>query len=243
MHIRLPFRVSARRSAGLLIAAVLLGVPAVALANHDFPDVTNSNPFHDDISAIAHAGITSGFGDGNYHPADPITRQAMAAFMHRGLSSVSISVGTTLPGSNIILPPAMALSTSLQAVRSLTITVPGSNNAFMPSQKVHLVGRVAFNASMTTNAMTQGCPCEFTALIRDMATMAASTSQTQTFESTSSTAFGYSFDAEAVFVAEPGSRTYQLEVQLSNRATGTAMSVFGLDQKTSLSATTYPFGN
>ena len=38
-----------------------------------------------DINALAAAGITTGCGGGNYCPADPVSREQMAAFLHRAL--------------------------------------------------------------------------------------------------------------------------------------------------------------
>jgi hypothetical protein len=214
----------------------------VALANHYFPDVLNSNPFHDDIAAMADAGITAGLGDGNYHPSDPVTRQTMAAFLHRGFGTVGMEVDTALL-SSVIVPMVNATSTSPQAVRQITVNVPGATNAFGPDQRVHLVGRITFLASMSTNAMTQGCPCEFKAFIQDMGTMMAAAGQSQTFESTSGLAYTYNFDVEALFTATPGPHTYELDVFLKTRAVGTPMSAFGIDTRSSLSATTYPFDN
>ncbi|MEO6349963.1 MAG: S-layer homology domain-containing protein, partial [Candidatus Limnocylindrales bacterium] len=205
-----------------------------------FPDVTMSNPFHDDISAMADAGITAGFMDGNYHPADPVTRQAMAAFLHRGLGRVGLVVDSA-PLTGAVTPIAGALSTSLLPVRSITVNVPGSTNGFMPDQRVHLVGRVTFLTSMDTGVMGQGCPCEFKAVIRDMLTMANAAGQGQTFESTTATPYTYSFDVEAIFSSVPGPHTYQLEVMLKDKAMGTGTSSFLIDPRSSLSATTYPF--
>jgi hypothetical protein len=54
-----------------------------AYASHTFTDVPDTNPFHDAISWMKEKGITTGFGDNTYHPAEAVTRQAMAAFMQR----------------------------------------------------------------------------------------------------------------------------------------------------------------
>ena len=52
MHTQFRLTRVTRRTAGLVLAVVILAVPAVALANDYFPDVLNSNPFHDDINAM-----------------------------------------------------------------------------------------------------------------------------------------------------------------------------------------------
>ncbi len=49
----------------------------------NFGDVTASDSFRDYIHAIACAGITQGCGNGNYCPANDVTRAQMAAFIVR----------------------------------------------------------------------------------------------------------------------------------------------------------------
>ena len=68
-------------SAALLGAAVAF--PLGILASDTFGDVPTTNIFHDDINAIADAGVTTGCGGGNYCPAEFVTREQMAAFMNR----------------------------------------------------------------------------------------------------------------------------------------------------------------
>lgn len=64
-------------------ATLLVGGAGGALASHQFDDVPDTNPFHDDIGWLSDNGITSGFGDGTYRPGQPVTRQSMATFMRR----------------------------------------------------------------------------------------------------------------------------------------------------------------
>src|SRR5687768_10280163 len=90
-----------RRTVGLLIATALLAAPAVVFAAHQFPDVPNGHPFHAEIGAIADAGITAGFNDGNYHPGDAVTRQAMAAFMHRGFGRAGLAMNASLVNTTL----------------------------------------------------------------------------------------------------------------------------------------------
>jgi hypothetical protein len=74
------------RRGGLAIGVaigLLIGGAGMAAASHDFPDVPNTNPFHDDIAWLADAEVTGGFPDGTYRPGDPVTRGSMAAFLRR----------------------------------------------------------------------------------------------------------------------------------------------------------------
>lgn len=105
----------------MLVVAVLASISTVAVAGGPvgpFPDVPNDHPFADNIFWLSHLGITEGYGDGNYRPADPVTRGSMAAFFERnfeatddqtyaayesasGATIVSGSTWTQLPGSMI----------------------------------------------------------------------------------------------------------------------------------------------
>ncbi|MCC5953242.1 MAG: S-layer homology domain-containing protein [Acidimicrobiia bacterium] len=76
---RRPFGVTAL----VVVTAVLSATIGSAVASHTFPDVPDTNPFHDDIDWMADAGITGGFADGTFRPTDNVSRQAMAAFMRR----------------------------------------------------------------------------------------------------------------------------------------------------------------
>ena len=48
-----------------------------------FSDVGPGHPFLEAIEWMAEAGISTGYQDGTFRPADPVTRQATAAFLHR----------------------------------------------------------------------------------------------------------------------------------------------------------------
>jgi hypothetical protein len=65
----------------------LAGEPAVAPQGGGvalpFSDVASVHPFHDEIAFLTTSGITTGYEDGTFKPAALITRQAMAAFLHR----------------------------------------------------------------------------------------------------------------------------------------------------------------
>ena len=122
-----------RAGAALAMAILIVGLPLVTLASDTFTDVPNTNTFHAQINAIALAGITTGCGPGVYCPADPVTREQMAGFMHRGFGRVA---GDT--GSSIAIPPA-----TLVTVAETTISpgipggaVPGANGFLLVNGSV-----------------------------------------------------------------------------------------------------------
>ena len=63
------------------LAITVLGTGLV-FASHQFPDVPNSNQFHDDIAWLVDSGIANGYTNGNFGPRDSVSRQAMAHFLH-----------------------------------------------------------------------------------------------------------------------------------------------------------------
>jgi hypothetical protein len=65
------------------IAGAILATPIAVLASHQFVDVPTSNIFHDDIAWIADKGVTLGCSATEYCPNDFVTREQMAAFLHR----------------------------------------------------------------------------------------------------------------------------------------------------------------
>jgi hypothetical protein len=67
-----------------VVAAVSTSLATGALAGEGrFSDVGADHPFADDIAFMAESGIAGGFPDGTYRPGEPVSRQAMAAFLHR----------------------------------------------------------------------------------------------------------------------------------------------------------------
>lgn len=81
----------------------LVAVPAAVLAAHQFSDVPDTHPFHREISAVAGAGITTGYADGEFKPANPVTRQGMAAFFERGAARADLGEGVaTLDAGEVV---------------------------------------------------------------------------------------------------------------------------------------------
>lgn len=97
-------RTSRRRAAIVtFIAALVLALPVGVLAGHQFGDVPDGNPYHNDVDALVDAGVTSGCGGGNYCPNRSVTRGEMAAFMNR--------LGALGPGKTPVVNAATSNST------------------------------------------------------------------------------------------------------------------------------------
>ena len=60
------------------------GSPAfTAPTTSPFNDIATGSTFYAEVAWVASTGISTGNADGGYHPAENVSRQAMAAFMHR----------------------------------------------------------------------------------------------------------------------------------------------------------------
>ena len=77
----------------LVIAALILALPAIALASHQFSDVPTSSPFHANIGRLVDSGVTAGCGSGRFCPKATVTREQMAAFLSRGLGRAALGTG------------------------------------------------------------------------------------------------------------------------------------------------------
>jgi hypothetical protein len=65
------------------LLATVISLGGVALADHQFGDVPDSQAHHDSIGAVRGAGCATGFSDGTYRPGQNITRGQAAGFLTR----------------------------------------------------------------------------------------------------------------------------------------------------------------
>lgn len=75
----------------------LAGSPVVSGPSLTFTDVPPSHPFATAIAWLASTGATGGFPDGSFGVAAPVTRQSIAAFLHR-LAGPDVPPGTCCYG-------------------------------------------------------------------------------------------------------------------------------------------------
>jgi hypothetical protein len=150
-----------RSTSGKVAIAVLvstaISVPASVWAVTTFTDVPTSHPFYNEISAVAGAGIALGFGDGGYHPGADITRQAMAAFMERGVGRAAAGEGTVNVNSGE--------ATELAAVAMDAGATGAATKGF-----VRVSGSVWASTTVSTFA---NCPCNVQASLYDGDTIVA----------------------------------------------------------------------
>lgn len=74
---------SVSRQATVAFLHRLAGAPAGPFPDPGFDDVSGGHPFYAEISWAAAGGVVNGYDDGTFRPGTAVSRQAMAAFLHR----------------------------------------------------------------------------------------------------------------------------------------------------------------
>ena len=95
---------SIKLSLALAVLAVVL-IPVAAVASHQFTDVPDSNIFHDDIAWMADNNVTKGCNppaNDKYCPGTTVTREQMAAFMHRLAINKVVDAKTAVNADNAL---------------------------------------------------------------------------------------------------------------------------------------------
>jgi len=82
------------------IAGTLTAGVGAVWAEHQFSDVPTNHPFHNDIDWLTKNGIAQGYPGEVFKPADPVSRQAFAAFLHRYNDEIEV-VNTSAPGASL----------------------------------------------------------------------------------------------------------------------------------------------
>jgi hypothetical protein len=207
------------------LGALAIAVP-LAVASHQFTDVPNGHPFHADIGAIKDAGITGGKTcdvpgtPPTYCPTEPITREAMAAFVHRGNGRAGYDSG-----------PDLAIGANAVDLETLQLQIGGTagNTQF-----------VKVDAVVTTYVSSLvGCPCDTQYWIELDGVGPVSDNRYQTNSALGSIGFGYETGAVTAVAAVPTATTQTFRVKAIR---------FGLTTGTvrgwgSLSAITAAFGS
>jgi S-layer homology domain len=73
---------------GLVAGAGFWGTNA--LASHQFGDVSDTSPFHDDVGWMAQHGIATGFPNGDFRPTESVNRQQASRWFRNYNSSLQV---------------------------------------------------------------------------------------------------------------------------------------------------------
>ena len=85
----------AKRLTRVGLVALMLALPVIVSASHQFTDVPTSHTFHTAISRLYGARLTTGCSSTRFCPGANVTRGQMAAFLNRGLGRGAVDVGGT----------------------------------------------------------------------------------------------------------------------------------------------------
>jgi hypothetical protein len=195
-----------RPAAALALTALLLlaSLTTATASTNTFTDVPIGHPFREEIGAIAGAGIAAGYPDGRYRPAAPLTRQAMAAFLARGLGRAAYASGGTT-GSG----------TSERTVTSLAIAHGASG---------YLVIQAATTGSVATDYL---CPCLMESrLVAGTRQSPRTSDQLAGEEQPGGTVVGSTANTWLLPVHGEGSTTVTLLARRANATTGNPSATF-----------------
>jgi hypothetical protein len=134
--------VALRRGARLTSAFLLFAWSGLALAASSFPDVASTSWASLYIEAIYGAGITTGCGSGNYCPANPVTRDQMAAFIIRAKEGEPATACSVAPFTDV--QAGNAFCKYIKRLVALSITTGCGGGNYCPSQAVDRQQMAAF---------------------------------------------------------------------------------------------------
>ena len=123
------------------VVGALVAVPVAVYASHSFIDVPDSNTFHEDIAWLADAGVTKGCNppdNTEFCPKDEVTREQMAAFLHRLAANQVVDAGT-LQGQTAAELTAAAAVPILEFAAGDGIDEDGGWNTADPDDKTALL--------------------------------------------------------------------------------------------------------
>jgi hypothetical protein len=108
-----------------------------------FPDVPEAHPFCGEIKWMKDHEYSTGFPDGTYKPGNPVTRQAMAAFLAR-LSGDTLEPCQTPPFTDV--PKTHTFCPHIKWMNDNQISTGFDDHTFRPSVPVTRQGMSAFMA-------------------------------------------------------------------------------------------------
>lgn len=149
------FRPLALMNRGSMAATLhkLAGSPSyTAPRTSYFQDVPLSHPFFKQISWMVDSGVTYGWGDGSFRPGDPLTRDAVAAFLYRMAGSPGYIAPSVSPYTDI--GPGSAYYKGMCWMASMGISKGWPGGTLRPVESVQRNALCAFLYRYRKNAAT-----------------------------------------------------------------------------------------
>jgi S-layer homology domain len=98
--VRTVRRLTLALAVGLIAGAGFWG--ANALASHQFGDVSDASPSHDDVGWMAQHGIATGFPNGDFRPTESVNRQQASRWFRNYNSSLQVVFNQVDPAQNSV---------------------------------------------------------------------------------------------------------------------------------------------
>ena len=105
-----------------------------------FTDVNTSDVFYREIAWLAAEGISTGYSDGSFRPNQPVSRQALAAYLHR-IMGEPVPSG---PSGFTDVDPASEFAEAISWASEVGITTGFEDNSFQPSASITRQAVAAF---------------------------------------------------------------------------------------------------
>ncbi|UFS57493.1 phosphate ABC transporter substrate-binding protein PstS [Subtercola endophyticus] len=121
------------------------GETFVPPATPSFSDVSAANPFFTAVEWMHAKHITNGNADGTFAPTDSVTRQSMAAFLHR-YSGASSTLPATASFSDV--SSANPFYADIEWMKSTAITTGNADGTYTPLASVSRQAMAAFLSRM-----------------------------------------------------------------------------------------------
>ena len=118
--------------------------PSAAVVPTRFTDVPFGAPFYADIDWMAGTGITTGYGDGTFHPGEAVQRQAMAAFLYRFKGSVDGPKPSCAAPAYTDVPASSPFCGEITWMKGQGITTGYPDGSFHPNDSVQRQAMAAF---------------------------------------------------------------------------------------------------
>jgi probable HAF family extracellular repeat protein len=107
-----------------------------------FPDVPPDHPFSTEIEWLAAEGIAEGFDDGAFHPTEVVTRQSMAAFLHRFAGEPPFVPPVTPSFPDV--PPDHPFFTEIEWQAAAAVATGFGDGSYRPAASVRRAPMAAF---------------------------------------------------------------------------------------------------
>ncbi|GAA2720208.1 immunoglobulin-like domain-containing protein [Cellulomonas aerilata] len=116
------------------------GWTPAADADPTFPDVPSTSPFYAAIEWMAHEGLTTGYSDGTFGPTDPISREAVAAFLYRLADEPAVAGAPRFPD----VSPTSDFADAIAWLDRARITTGRPDGTFGPTESISREAVAAF---------------------------------------------------------------------------------------------------